>query len=244
MAKFTIDLEDRIRPVLKRIDQVILALESLPLESSVNSQQNKESSMTDQRVTVSTAFEIIVHHFSSNTVLRKKEDIDDRVREAHEMQDGIPKFAENDPINTVLYALKQFGLADNPKHGYWRIKSVDDMCDRLHALVRNKESSMTGQPVTVSIAFEIIIHHFSGDTVLQSKKDIVNHVLDVHKMQGGIPKFAIADPVNKVLYYLKAFGLADNPEHGYWRIKSVDDMCDQLHALVRNRNIRDEGEDF
>ena len=44
MAKFTLDLEDRIRPVLKRIDQVILALESLVLESAVNSQQNKESS--------------------------------------------------------------------------------------------------------------------------------------------------------------------------------------------------------
>ena len=145
MAKITIDLEDRIRPVLKRIDQVILALESLALESSVNSQQNKESSMTDQRVTVSTAFEIIVHHFSGNTVLRKKEEIDDRVLSAHESQDGIPEFAENDPVNTVLYALKQFGLADNPEHGYWRIKSVDDMCARLHALVCNRNIGDEGE---------------------------------------------------------------------------------------------------
>lgn len=101
--------------------------------------------MTNQRVTVSTAFEIIVHHFSSNTVLRKKEEIDDRVREAHEMQDGIPEFAENDPVNTVLYALKQFGLADNPEHGYWRIKSVDDMCDQLHALLRNRNIGDEGE---------------------------------------------------------------------------------------------------
>ena len=78
--------------------------------------------------------------------------------------------------------------------------------------------------VTVSIAFEIIIHHFSGNTVLGKKEDIDKRVLEAHEMQGGIPEFDVADPVNKVLHYLKAFGLAENPEHGYWRIKSVDDM--------------------
>ena len=145
MPKTTFDLEDKIRPVLNRIDQAILALESLALESSVNSQQNKESSMTNQRVTVSTAFEIIIHHFSGNTVLRKKEEIDNRVLEAHESSDGIPEFAENDPVNTVLYALKQFGFADNPEHGYWRIKSVDDMCARLQALVCNRNIGDEGE---------------------------------------------------------------------------------------------------
>ena len=103
---------------------------------------------------------------------------------------------------------------------------------------------MTHQRVTVSIAFEIIIHHFSGNTVLQKKEDIDNRVLEAHKMQGGIPKFATTDPVNDVLYALKSFGFAENPEHGYWRIKSVDDMCARLQDLIRNRNIGDEGEDF
>ena len=103
---------------------------------------------------------------------------------------------------------------------------------------------MTHQRVTVSIAFDIIIHHFSGCTVLSSKKDIVDRVFEVHEMQGGIPEEDVQDPVNKVLHHLKAFGFAENPEHGYWRIKSVDDMCDRLHALIRNRNIGDEGEDF
>ena len=103
---------------------------------------------------------------------------------------------------------------------------------------------MTHQRITVSIAFEIIIHHFSGNTVLRSKEDIVNRVIKVHKMRGGIPEFDVADPINKVLHYLKGFGLAENPAHGFWRIKSVDDMCARLHALVRNRNIGDEGEDF
>ena len=145
MPKFTIDLEDKIRPVLNRIDQVILALESQVLESFVNLQQNKESSMTDQRITVSTAFETIIHHFSGNTVLRKKKEIDNRVLEANESLDGISEFAENDPVNTVLYALKQFGLADNPEHGYWRIKSVDDMCARLQTLVHNRSIGDEGE---------------------------------------------------------------------------------------------------
>ena len=101
--------------------------------------------MTDQRVTVSIAFEIIVHHFSGNTVLRSKKEIDDRVRGAHEMQGGIPEFAEEDPVNTVLYALKRFGLAENPTHGYWRIKSVDDMCARLHDLVYNRNIGDEGE---------------------------------------------------------------------------------------------------
>lgn len=145
MPKTTFDLEDQIRPVLNLIEQAILALESRALEPSVNSQQNKESSMTDQRVTVSTAFEIIIHHFSGNTIPRKKEEIDNRVLEANESSGEIPEFAENDPVNTVLYALKQFGLADNPEHGYWRIKSVDDMCARLQALVHNRNIGDEGE---------------------------------------------------------------------------------------------------
>lgn len=100
---------------------------------------------------------------------------------------------------------------------------------------------MTGQRVTVSIAFETIIHHFSGNTILRKKEEIVERVLDAHD---GIPEFDVVDPVNKVLHYLKQFGLAENPKHGYWRIKSVDDMCARLQALVHNRNIGDEGEDF
>ena len=103
---------------------------------------------------------------------------------------------------------------------------------------------MTNQRVAVSTAFEIIIHHFSGNTVLRKKEEIDKRVLEAHEMQGGIPEFATTDPVNDVLYALKYFGFADNPKHGYWRIKSVDDMCAELQALVHNRNIGDEGEDF
>ena len=103
---------------------------------------------------------------------------------------------------------------------------------------------MTDQRITVAVAFEIIIHHFSGGTVPRSKQEIKNRVLEAQEMQDGIPEEAVTDPVNKVLHYLKQFGLAEHIEHGYWRIKSVDDMCDRLQALVRDRCIGDEGEDF
>ena len=103
---------------------------------------------------------------------------------------------------------------------------------------------MTNQRVTVSIAFEIIIHHFSGNTVLRKKAEINERVFEVHEDAGGIPEPAVTDPVGKALHYLKELGFADNSEHGYWRIKSVDDMCTRLQALVHNRNIGDEGEDF
>ena len=103
---------------------------------------------------------------------------------------------------------------------------------------------MTAQYITVSDAFETIVHHFSGNTVLRSKKEIDDRVWEVHVDNGGLPEYAVNDPVNTVLYALKQFGLADNPKHGYWRIKSVDDMSARLQSLVHNRNIGDEGEDF
>ena len=103
---------------------------------------------------------------------------------------------------------------------------------------------MTHQPLTVSIAFEIIIQHFSGQTLEESQKEIQERVLNIHVNQGGLPECDIWNPVCKALRYLEQFDLAENPERGCWRIKSVDDMCARLHVLVRNRNIGDEGEDF
>ena len=206
--------------------------------------QSSPEPRDNKHVTVPIAFEIIVHHFSDGKTILSKQDIDDRVLEAHEAQNGIPEFDETDPVSTVLHALKRFGFAEDIGRDQWRIKSVDDMCARLHALPEPKVNTR----VTVPIAFEIIVHHFSGNTVLLKKAEINSRVLSVHEAQNGIPEFDETDPVNRVLYNLKRFGFAENytdhGHHGYWRIKSVDDMCARLHALVHNRNIGDEGEDF
>ena len=95
----------------------------------------------------------------------------------------------------------------------------------------------------VPIAFEIIIQHFSGDTVPQSKTEIKNRVLKVHEDRGGLPECAVKNLVPNALRFLNHFGLAEKPG-GYWRIKSVDDMCARLRALVHNPNIGDEGVGF
>ena len=103
---------------------------------------------------------------------------------------------------------------------------------------------MTNQPLTVSIAFEIIIQHFSGQTLEESQKEIQKRVLQIHIDRGGLPEYDICNPVCKALRYLEQFDLAENPKQNHWRIKSVGDMCKRLIDLIDNRNIGDEGEDF
>lgn len=103
---------------------------------------------------------------------------------------------------------------------------------------------MTNQPLTESIAFEIIIQHFSGQTLKKSQEDIQQLVFNIHVNQGGLPNCVVLNPVKRVLRYLEKFGLAENPQNCYWHIKSVGDMCKRLCDLIDNRNIGDEGEDF
>lgn len=93
--------------------------------------------MTNQRLTDSIAVDIIIHHFSGRTNILL-EDIRRRVEDAHEASGGLPlQFTppERHPASKALYALKRLGFADNPLRGHWNIKSVDDMCARLHTLV-------------------------------------------------------------------------------------------------------------
>ena len=103
---------------------------------------------------------------------------------------------------------------------------------------------MTNQRLTVSIAFEIIIQHFSGQTLEESQQEIQRRVLQIHIDQGGLPEYDIWNPVCKALRYLEQFDLAENPKQSHWRIKSVGDMCKRLIDLIDNRNIGGEGEDF
>ena len=103
---------------------------------------------------------------------------------------------------------------------------------------------MTHQPLTESIAFEIIIQHFSGQTLKKSQEDIQKLVLEIHVNQGGIPNCDVLNPVKRVLRYLEKFDLAENPTPKCWCIKSVSDMCKRLIDLIDNRNIGVEGEDF
>ena len=177
---------------------------------------------------VPTAFKIIIQHFSDQTLCQSQREIYNRVR-AFDQAEGSDPVTCHCVIRTLRY-LKDFGFIEKPDpRCCWHIKSVDEMCDRLHALDNNIGND--GQCLTVSIAFEIIIHEFSGDTVWRSTTDIKKRVFKVHQDQKGLPKYAVKDPVGWTLRFLNHFGLAEKTGHSDWRIKSVGDMCAWLHAL-------------
>ena len=184
---------------------------------------------------VRVAFEIVVQHFSCQTLKNSQTEIYELVRERYDSINAyVGPVPERDDVKKALTYLNHFGLVENPERRCWHIKSVDDMCDWLH-MVHNGNIENDDQDFTVSIAFEIIIHDFSDDTNLRSTKKIEEHVFNVHKKQGGLPPEPLKDPlVNRTLRFLNYFGFAkkakpDKKPEGhtgedYWRIKSVENV--------------------
>ncbi len=178
------------------------------------------------------AFEIIIQHFSGQTLCKSQEEIYDSVKEL-DLDEGSEPATLSDIRRTLRY-LKDFGLVKKLSQSCWHIKSVDEMCQRL----RNSNVRNNGSPLTVSIAFEIIIHDFSDDTDSRSTEKIKEHVFNVHGDQGGHPTYDVKDPIGWTLRFLIHFGFAEKKRIGYnhyWHIKSVDEMCQRLRALVHNR---------
>ena len=185
--------------------------------------------MPNQPHPVSIAFEIIIHYFSDQTLPKSQQEIYKDVLRIHREQGGLQELKEWHVEGTLGF-LNHFDLADNPERCDWRIKSVGEMCDRLCDLVHNYNIRNDHQPLTVSIAFEIIIHYFNGQTLPHSREEIYKDVLRIHKEQGGLQENALKeDRFERMLCYLKYFGLAG----GNWHIKSVDEMCDRLRDLVQ-----------
>lgn len=178
------------------------------------------------------AFKIIIQHFSGKTLHQSQEEIYDRVK-ALDQDEGSAPVTLDDVKRTLRY-LNYFDLAEKPRpRCCWHIKSVNDMCTRLHALGDNYNIGNDPQCLTVSIAFEIIIHHFCGDTVSRSTTDIEERVKNV----GGFPPDDLADPlVSRTLRFLNHFGFAE--ENGSdWCVKSVDDMCARLRDIETDEEI-------
>ena len=188
------------------------------------------------------AFEIIIQHFCGHTFCQSQEEIYNRVNEL-DQDEGSERVILEDVRRTLRY-LKDFGLVKKPRpQRCWHIKSVADMDERLCALINNRDTGNDGQPLKVVLAFEIIIQHFSGDNVWRSTTEIKNRVFNVRENQEDAFR---ADSVLSTLRFLTHFGFAKkantdekpegHTEEDYWRIKSVDDMCDRLRALDDNRN--------
>lgn len=98
---------------------------------------NEPITIGNKSLTESIACRIIIHHFSGETELPLAV-IQERVEDAHEAQGGVSIHTTTNPTSKALYALKTLGFADNPKKGYWNIKSVEDMCFQLLTLSRNR----------------------------------------------------------------------------------------------------------
>ena len=82
----------------------------------------------------------------------------------------------------------------------------------------NNAYKYVGVPLKPNIAQELIIKHFSGQTV--NRKEIVATVIKIHEEHGGLPSESqdVRLTVKKALQVLKKKGVAENPAQGYWRI--------------------------
>lgn len=186
--------------------------------------------MTNQPHPVSTAFEIIIQKFSDQTLPKSQQEIYECVLDQHLNQGGCPELLKEWHVEGTLRFLNHFDLADNPEPCDWSIKSVDEMCDRLCVLVPNYNIRNDHQRLTVSIAFEIIIHHFNGQPLPHSP---YTTVLRIHQERDGLQEHALTENrFKRMLFYLKRFGFAVGNLH----IKSVEQMCQQLRDLGDNRN--------
>ena len=184
------------------------------------------------------AFEIIIRYLSNETFQSSKREI---------YNSRVLKHCSNlgySPFEASFRYSKDFGFIEKlENNSHWYIKSVDEICKQLYGLINNNRNiENDNQPLTVPLAFEIIIHEFSNDTdLLRSTTEIKEHVFETRNNREDSFK---ADSVLSTLRFLNHFGFADKTGRSEWCVKSIDDMFDQLRTLVRNRNIEDEGEDF
>ena len=75
--------------------------------------------------------------------------------------------------------------------------------------------------LTPSIAQELILELFAGDTV--QRQEVVRRVDEVHRERGGLPPTAKSlHPAEYALSKMKRIGLANNPERGLWSIFSEE----------------------
>ena len=85
------------------------------------------------------AFKIIIKHFSGDTLCGGKEEIYRNCVLTVLDQCGLSEDEtelNDDSFERALRYLNYFRLAENPEHKCWRIKSVDEMCERLRRLRR------------------------------------------------------------------------------------------------------------
>ena len=180
------------------------------------------------------AFEIILQHFSDQTLCQNQEEIYDRI-------DALDLDKSSDPVKPgcvkrTLRYLKDFGLVENPEHRCWCIKSVDDMCNRLCDLDDDPYIRVRESKHPISLAFGIIVHHFNDRQTVPTTEIETRIETEIENYQGELSKYKKENVVPHTLRFLNHFDFAKELEDGDWHIKSVDDMCKRLRGLDDNRN--------
>ena len=103
---------------------------------------NRNIENDNQEFTIPIAFEIIIKDFSRDTGWHITTDIEKHVFNVHKEQGGLPPKPLKDPlVNRTLRFMNYFGFAEKNGRSDWRIKSVDDMCNRLRDLDPNRNLS-------------------------------------------------------------------------------------------------------
>ena len=201
----------------------------------------------EREANVGIIFKIIMKHFSGDTFCQNQDvifncvlEVFNRCRDHAILREDTPTL-ENSDVNhgrDTLRYLNYFGLVENPEHKCWRIKSVDEMCERLCGLADDPSIAVRELNHPISLAFGIIIRYFNGKTVSKTdiKTKIETEIENYRTHQGGLS--ALMDwHVNGTLRFLNYFDLADKRGQSHWRIKSVDEMCERLRRLRRTFHL-------
>ena len=199
----------------------------------------------EREANVGIIFEIIMKHFSGDTLCQTQEEIYDCVLEVFNRYSDHGILPEDAPTleigdinhgtDTLRY-LNYFGLVENPKHKCWRIKSVDKMCKRLCGLADDPSTGVRKLNHPISLVFGIIIGYFNGKTVPKTeiKTKIETEIKNYRTNQGGLPPLRDWH-VDGTLRFLNYFGFADGENQRC--IKSVDEMCKRLRRLRRTFHL-------
>ena len=173
------------------------------------------------------AFEIIIRHLSNKEFRISKEEIHKR-----HVLEHCPNL-DYSPFEASFRYSTDFGFIEaRRKNSNWHIKSVDEMCQRLRDLATHRDTRNDDQPLTVPLAFELIIHEFrDGTDSPRSTTEIENHIFNIRKNKKDDFE---AGSVLCTLRFLNHFGFADKIGRSDYHIKSVDDMDKRLRDLAPN----------
>ena len=187
----------------------------------------------------SIAFKIIIYHLRDTHFGKSIRDI-----HRNHVLSVCPEL-DFSPFKRAFRYSQYFGFIEKrSRNNDWYIKLVDDMANRLRGLNCNRYYELPHNPDTglvhpISLAFGIIVHHFNNQTVPETTIERKIRT-EIENYPGELSQYNNNNVVPHTLNFLNHFGFAEKTEktgRSDWHIKSVNDMCQRLHALAHSRNL-------